>query len=190
MKKLSVIIASLIFVLGVSKAVVAQVDNKSANHNATINVPSFAILDIEGGENVVLSVDISELEAGNRVDFEGISNNDAWLNYTVIISKNKTRTINASLTNENLPAGVSLVLDVAADKDGVGSVGTVEDDSFILGSTLQPIISTIGSSYTNNGINHGHNLTYRLNMDDDDLGTLVSGTSYSATVVYTFTDVN
>jgi hypothetical protein len=66
MKKLSLIIAA-VFVFGVANAVVVPTgDTDEATHNLTVDVPSFAILDIESsgsGNSIDLEPSVDGLEA-------------------------------------------------------------------------------------------------------------------------------
>src|SRR6056297_3343318 len=85
MKKLSLIIAA-VFVFGFSNVIRAQ-DVGNATHDVAVNVPIFAIIDIEtsgGDNNITLDPSVSGLEAGAEVDFTSVTNSDLWLNYTAV----------------------------------------------------------------------------------------------------------
>src|SRR6056297_808597 len=109
MKKLSLIIAA-VFVFAGANIVKAQ-DESTDNHNVTVDVPSFAILDIEsaGSDNdIVLNPDVSALKPGEEVKFTSVTNNELWLNYTAVATKNgnsgnfNTRKVTVSL-DETIP---------------------------------------------------------------------------------------
>ncbi|SHF53765.1 hypothetical protein SAMN05444274_106112 [Mariniphaga anaerophila] len=193
MKKLSVIIASFILVFGFSNALLAQ-DSSTARHDVGITVPSMAIIDIEGageGGSINLTVSADGIEAGDAVDFSTASNNELWLNYTAI-SGGKSREISAKLENASLPSGVSLMLKVEGQTNGVGDLGeVVNTGSTALGTANSlKVVNGIGSCYTGNGTGSGHQLVYSLEMSDDGYSELVSGSNYSTTVVYTITETN
>ena len=189
MKKLSVIIAGLVFVFGLSNVVVAQ-DNETASHDIGISIPSIALVDIEGNASINLTVSATGLEAGEAVDFSSAVNSSLWLNYTAIINENE-REISAKITSDNLPDGVTLKLKVNAAVAGKGKLGEiVSEDPVNLSGTQLSIINGIGSCFTGDGTGSGHQLTYSLEMDDDSYEDLESGEEYSATVVYTISETN
>ena len=115
MKKLSVIIATVLFSFGVAKA---QNDTHEASHGVEITIPTVSIVDIEGpnGESpaINLTPSIDGLEAGAAVKFSSATNNDLWLNYTSIVKSNQKRNITAAISG-NLPAGVSLKVKAGPD---------------------------------------------------------------------------
>jgi len=82
MKKLSVIIATVLFSFGVANAVVVPTgdDSNKASHGVEITIPTVAIVDIEGqnGESPTINLipEVNGLEAGAAVDFSSATNND------------------------------------------------------------------------------------------------------------------
>ena len=187
MKKLSVIIAAVLFSFGVANA---QTDRNEASHGVYITIPTVAIIDIEGPEGESLTINLTPsydgLEAGAAVDFSTATNSDLWLNYTSIVGSQQTRSITAAITGD-LPSGVTLkVVAGAAASTGNGAKGSPES-IISLSSTAAPLISGIGSAYTGNGPSNGHQLTYSLEMADESYASLVAD-SYSVTVTYTITE--
>jgi len=188
MKKLSVIIAAVLFSFGV---VNAQTDTNEASHGVNISIPTVSIIDIEGpdGESPTINLTPSYdgLEAGAAVNFSSATNNDLWLNYTSIVSPDQTRSINAAITEGSLPAGVSLkVVAGSASATGNGTKGSPES-VINLSSTAAPLVTGIGSAYTGDGHSNGHQLTYTLDMADESYANLVAD-DYSVTVTYTITE--
>ena len=188
MKKLSVIIATVLFYFGVANA---QTDTNEASHGVEITIPTVAIVDIEGPEGespaINLTPGIDGLEAGAAVNFSAATNSNLWLNYTSIAGPEQTRSINAAITEGSLPAGVSLKV-VAGNASATGNGAKGSPESVInLSSTAAPLISGIGSSYTGDGHSNGHQLTYSLDMNDESYANLVAA-DYNVTVTYTITE--
>jgi hypothetical protein len=191
MKKLSVIIASIVLVFGVSNAVVAQDNNdsKEASHGVEISIPTVALVDVEGADGdagtINLTPNVSALEAGAAIDFSSALDNSLWLNYTSVVSSNQERNINAEISG-NLPSGVSLKLTASSISSGKGKTGQPVGE-ISLSATAQKLVTGIGSSYTENGNGKGHQLTYKLDMDNEKYAELMAD-NYEITVTYTITD--
>jgi hypothetical protein len=194
MKKLFLIIAA-VFIFGITNVVNAD-DDGSDNHNVSVSVPSFAILDIESSgddNNILLNPDVSALEAGEEINFTSVSNNQLWLNYTAVATQNgnsgnfNTRKVTVSL-DETIP-GIDINLLVSTDAgNGSGGVGSPNSNSVVtLTANSQDIIGGIGSCYTGDDYGSGHQLTYSL--DASDFSSIV-GDSQTITVTYTITDEN
>ncbi len=98
MKKLSLIIAAVL-VFGVSNVVKAEGgDTQTASHTVGINVSSFALLDIETSGDMNFNLNpVAPTEAGDAISFTGVTNSDHWLNYSSIVSSEKTRSISAKI---------------------------------------------------------------------------------------------
>ncbi len=202
MKKLVLTAATVLFISGLSMAVQVVVpssgdtDTKEASHNVGITIPTVAIVDIEeeGGSEagtITLKPDVSSLEAGSAVDFSTATDNSLWLNYTSIVTGNSnssSREITVELDNENnLPAGVSIKLQAGnAASTGKGTKGTPVSGGVTLSEDAQNLITGIGSCYTGSGFENGHQLTYTLNMDNDEYADLMAK-SYEVQVTYTIT---
>ncbi len=202
MKKLSIIIAT-VFVFGFSNAAkaVVDVDGETASHNVEVNVSPFAIIDIEttGGSNdITLATDVSGLEAGAEVDFNSVSNSDLWLNYTAVAGQtgggngngngnsSPLNTRKVTVETDQVIAGLDIKLLVGNDAgNGAGTKGSATGSAVTLSTTAQDIITGIGTAYTGDGANSGHNLTYSLEASDYE--ALVSA-SNTITVTYTITE--
>lgn len=162
-------------------------------HNLDIGVPEVAIVDIEGaGSSAIHLGPVAPTEAGIALDFSNQSNSDLWINYSSVKStqRNPTRTISVAITEGSLPGGVSVSVKAAADAGkGDGAMGN-SAGRLILSSTPQDLITGIGSSYTGDGVNKGHNLTYELDLSSaagsySSLDSEESGTFY---IAYTISD--
>lgn len=199
MKNLSIIFATVLLFAGVTVSN-AQDDN-NADHRVGITIPTVALVDVEGSGGAIdisLTPTISNLEAGNAVNFASASNSSLWLNYTSIISGNSNngngngnsdeRKINVKLDeSDNLPAGVSLILSVGNITSGKGNKGDAVSGSITISEDATDVVTGIGSCYTESGTNKGHQLTYGLQMDNDNYADLLAN-DYSVTVTYTITD--
>jgi hypothetical protein len=187
MKKLSLIIATVLFSFGVANA--EGDDTKEASHGVEISIPTVALVDVEGvdGEagTINLTPDVTSLEAGNAVDFSDAKDNSLWLNYTSIIASDQDeRNITAEIDG-TLPAGVSLNLLAGGVSTGNGNLGA-SAGSVTLTTNGQNLVTGIGSGYTESGYEKGHQLTYSLEMANESYAELTSGT-YNLTVTYTIT---
>ena len=166
-------------------------DDQDDNHQISFSVPATSILDIEGpgGDNSINFTPEAITEAGNAFDFN-LSNSALWLNYSNIKSTaNQTRKVTVGMTND-LPTGMSLTVTAGADAgNGNGVKGTPNANAITLvnGST-STIITGIGSAYTGNGVNNGHQLTYNLSFDDAEFQTLSADLAESVTITYTIAD--
>lgn len=177
----------------------AQNNPKEAKHNVNIQLPEVTIVDIEGSETgtVNLSPNVSELEAGEAIDFSNVSDNSLWLNYTSVAKNNgngngnggKKRKIVVKMQNSDLPEGMSIMLLVADAVSGSGNLGKSASNNkeLVLSAAELEVVKNIGSSFTGNGAGKGHQLTYSINMDDSKYNSLVAK-SYSTEILFTITE--
>ena len=187
MKKLSVIIATILFSFGVANA--EGNDTNEASHGVKITIPTVALVDVEGTDGeagtINLTPDVTSLEAGSAVDFSDATDNSLWLNYTSIIaSEQDERNITAEIDG-TLPTGVSLNLSAGGVSTGNGNLGA-SAGTIALTTNGKNLVTGIGSGYTESGYEKGHQLTYSLDMDNESYAALASGT-YNVTVTYTIT---
>ncbi|MFZ5429421.1 MAG: hypothetical protein ACOZDD_04245 [Bacteroidota bacterium] len=183
MKKISLIIASLIFSVGM---VVAQTsDTNVASHSVSVTVPEVALIDVEGGE-LVTFVLAAPTEAGEGFEAPA-SDNNLWLNMTSIVEQGKTRNITVQMNNA-LSTALSLKVTATGDAgNGNGSFGTAGNT--LIGTAASDLITGIGSGYTGNGANNGYNLTYELVINESNYADLYAITQ-TVEVTYTLTDEN
>ena len=207
MKKLVLTAATVLFLSGLSMAKVVTPagdndDKDNAQHSVTVNVPTVALVDVENAEgseaDITLSFNEDDLvtEAGSKLVFKDVTNNNLYLQYTSIIRKNKSQSITAELQNSNIPSGMNLQVSTAAAVKNTGTekgtTGTGNTDYQTLetvsgnNGSAKTLVSGIGTCYTGTGGAYGHQLTYRLTIDDTDAAyNNLTADSYETTVVYT-----
>lgn len=191
MKKTTFSIAMSLAAFALSANLKAQ-DTNTDNHTITISVPEVALVDIEPAatKNITLGF-TAPTEAGNPV-IPNTSNTTLWLNYSSIKSvADPTRNVSVSV-NAIIPGIDIQVTAAAATGSGGGTLGTPAAQ-LTLSATDQTIISGIGSAYTGNGANNGHNLTYALAAGSGPGGValyadLQAAATTVATVTYTISD--
>ncbi|MDR2237120.1 MAG: hypothetical protein LBE92_13445 [Chryseobacterium sp.] len=191
MKKFNLPLAIVFLATAFSGNLKAQ-DTNTDNHTITVSIPEVALVDIEPAatKNITLGF-TAPTEAGNPV-IPSTANSTLWLNYSSIKSvadpsRNVSVTINAPIP------GVDINVTAAtATGSGGGTLGN-STGLLTLSTTDQTIISGIGSAYTGNGANNGHNLTYALAAGSGPGGVaayadLQATASTVATVTYTISD--
>ncbi|REC43850.1 hypothetical protein [Chryseobacterium sp. 5_R23647] len=191
MKKTTITLAMSLATFALSSNLRAQDTNKD-NHTVTISVPEVALVDIEPAatKNITLGF-TAPTEAGNPV-IPNTANSTLWLNYSSIKSvADPTRNVSVSV-NAIIPGIDIHVTAAAATGSGGGLLGT-PTTQLTLSATDQIIISEIGSAYTGNGANNGHNLTYALAAGSGPGGVAVyadlqATATTVATVTYTISD--
>jgi len=197
MKKLARIFASVFFIFATaSPNASADEGGNTASHNIGITIPDLAIIAVYGpsGEATTISLtpQTENLEAGEAVDFTTAKDNSLWLNYTSIAGSKgnsgnmNTRRIKAELDN-NLPSGLDLMLEISQASSGSGDIGNATNNKVELKKGPTWIINDIGSCYTETGEGKGHQLTYSLDVKDNQYKHLVAE-SFSVQVTYTITD--
>lgn len=191
MKKTTITLAMSLATFALSSNLQAQDINKDT-HTITISVPEVALVDIEPAatKNIILGF-TAPIEAGNPIT-PNTANSTLWLNYSSIKSvADPTRTVSVSV-NAIIPGIDIHVTAAAATASGGGLVGEPAAQ-LTLSATDQIIISGIGSAYTGNGANNGHNLTYALAAGSGPGGVAVYAdlqaiANTTATVTYTISD--
>ncbi|GAB0156902.1 hypothetical protein CHRYSEOSP005_21690 [Chryseobacterium sp. Alg-005] len=167
-------------------------DSNTDNHTIGITIPEVALVDIEpaASKNITMGF-TAPTEAGLPITLTG-TNNTLWLNYSSIKSvTDATRTVSVKL-NAVIPGVDIKVTAAAATGSGAGTLGT-PSAQLILSAADQTIISGIGSAYTGDGANNGHNLTYALAPGSGSgsiaaYADLQASTTAVATVTYTISD--
>ena len=182
----------LVTILFITTCLFSQSDNENDSHSLTINVNTVAHLEINSINSNAVSLNATAPDdAGDKVEF-GQTNNDLWLNYSSIAEKNSARNVTVQVTNGDVPSGIDL--SVSANKykgDGEGYIGEVVEQPIILNNKKATnIIEDIGSAYTGNGANKGHNLVYKIAQSDnkDAYAYLDFDQSTTLTITYTLTD--
>ena len=167
-------------------------DSNIDEHNALITIPEVALIDLEATNGTTVSLNpTAPTDAGLALSFP-VTNASIWLNYSSIIgsSTEASRNVTAQITSGTVPAGTSLKIAVATDSgNGDGLMGT-PSAPIPLTNVAQNIITGIGSSYTGNGVNKGHNLQYTLDLlpSAGAYGLLDFDFNETLVITYTLTD--
>lgn len=177
--------------IAISANLSAQDTNKD-DHTIAITIPEVAIVDIEPAatKNITLGF-TAPIEAGLPIT-PNASNTTLWLNYSSIKSvADPTRNVSVKL-NALIPGIDIHVTAAGATGAGGGALGTPAAQ-LTLSAADQTIVSEIGSAYTGNGANNGHNLTYALAAGSGPGGIaayadLQASATTLATVIYTISD--
>lgn len=192
MRNRLLLICALIFIIPHISAQTNESGNKQS-HNIAIAIPDVALIGIAGpegsGSTINLTPNISNLEAGEAVDFSTASDNSLWLNYTSIVENKgngKERKITVEI-DQKLPNGLDILLEVAPTSTGNGETGIATQEKIILKKGPQTVVENIGSCYTENGEGKGHRLTYSLDEIKDNQFNKVMAETFSVQVLYTIT---
>ena len=186
-----------VIVLSANVSFAQVTDSNKASHLVTINIAEVALLDLEfaAGESTAITLaGTAPTEAGEAMTFENANNSDIWINYSSIVGSTTepARNVSVQITDGVVPAGLILTAIASTDAgDGAGLMGTATS-ILTLSGTLQDIITGIGSAYTGDGANKGHNLTYQLGYETDaatDYGSLDFDKSDVLTITYTLSDI-
>jgi len=182
MKKKTIYLALLGLML--SGATYAQ-DTHTASHTVTISIPTVAILDIEGTNQSLTLAFAAPTEAG--LGITSAIDNSLWLNYSYIgaVSGN-TAAISAKVNQEIAKFDIRVAAGAATGTEGGGTKGTPIAQGVKLITTDTQLLTGIGSSYTGNGTNNGHQLTYTATLNDASAyKDLFKETKTPITVTYT-----
>lgn len=167
-------------------------DTNYSEHSAIITIPEVALLDLEATNGTTVSLNPSvPTEAGLALSFP-VTDTSLWLNYSSIKGSNtdSSRNVTAQITSGTVPAGTSLKIVVSTDSgNGDGLMGA-PSAPIALTNVAQNVITGIGSAYTGNGINKGHNLQYTLDLlpSAGAYGLLDFDFNETLVITYTLTD--
>lgn len=164
-------------------------DSRTDNHTVTVAIPNIAILDLEAGTKnftSTFSMPGAAAEAGEKINVPA-ANNDLWLNYTSILPSTGVASRRVDVKADVLVPGVNIKLVAGAITTGAGTRGT-PTAGITLSTTDQPLVTGIGSGYTNTGVNNGHQLTYTYEALDGNFSA-IRANNHTVTVTYTLVDV-
>lgn len=161
-------------------------------HNAMITIPEVALLDLEATNGTTVALNPSvPTEAGLALSFP-VTDASIWLNYSSIIGSNteSSRNVTAQITSGVVPAGTSLKIAVASDSGNGDGLTGAPSAPIVLTNVAQNVITGIGSAYTGNGVNKGHNLQYTLDLlpSAGAYGLLDFDFNETLVITYTLTD--
>lgn len=179
----------LIFILLIAVLFVEQTNAQEelgASHAVSIEIPSVAIIDVEGaaGNSITLTPSFSG-EAGEGLDFSSARDNSLWLNYTSLLSGSSNRRKITVKKEGALPRGMSLRVN-PANPTGVGDLGNARG-AFNITNNEKNLITVIRNCYTKDGVGNGSQLTYFLKFNNRRYSDLKELNS-SITVTYTIVD--
>lgn len=169
-------------------------DNHKANSYALIRIPKVAMIDIEsttGSSNINIAMNRT-YEAGQG-SLGWWEDDTLWMNYSSIIGSNEpSREISASISSGEVPSGTKLLLHAnnysSISNEGSGDFGT-KTTRIILNNTPQAILTNVGSSYTGDGVENGHQLIYRISkIGKESTQDIRAGNYAPITITYTMTD--
>lgn len=191
MKKVTFTLVLSLCAFAASSKLNAQ-DTNTDNHTIAITIPEVALVDIEPAANKNITLGFTApTEAGLPVVTSG-TDNTLWLNYSSIKSATDA-TRNVSVRLDALVPGIDIRVTAATATGAGGGTLGVPSAQLTLSAADQTLISGIGSAYTGDGANNGHNLTYDL-APGTGTGTvaayadLEATTTAVATVTYTISD--
>lgn len=176
-----VALLSLFAILGLNAS--AQ-DSKTDAHQITIIIPEVALLDIETDAARDFEADFpTTKEAGDKLTAAG-KNSTLWLNYSSILGSQESRRIDVKA--EKLVAGVDISVEATESATGAGTLGK-PTGTVLLTDTEQPIVTSIGSTYTNTGSKNGHQLIYSFATPDETYANLRADKT-AVKITYTLAD--
>ena len=178
-----IILATLVFIS--SLPLFAQWNSQSLN--VRFSIPEVAMVDLESDASFVEFEIEASSEPGGEPTIRKRTNNNIWINYTSAIrqSGNK-RSINVEISEGFAPAGTAFYIE-ASQASAFGSVNQgISAGKVQVQKNPRPIITDIGSCYTGDGVNNGHELRYYFEITD--FNKLQSAVTQVFTVMYTITD--
>lgn len=153
-KKLTFLFMIVLFFCKMGKAQ----DGLTASHTILFTIPHVAMVDIEGGSSINLGL-IGPTEAGMGM-VGSTTNSSLWLNYSSTTNPSSSNSVMVKL-DATLP-GLDLKVSASSDAGvGLGATGSPAS-TITLTTSEQNLITNIGTCYTGDGINNGHNITYSL----------------------------
>ena len=187
MKKLAIISLSMLAALVINNRAFSQTpDSTKSSHVINFGIPKVALVDVEPSSNNTISITATApTEAGLPIVFSG-TDSTLWLNYSSII---KTTPNKVSVKASTTIPGIDLKVKAGnATQTGDGTYGTAAS-VITLSTSDQDIVTGIGSCYTGDGVNKGHNLLYTMaqNGNAGAYAAIQYQTATPITVTYTIT---
>lgn len=188
MKKIAFLVA-VFSMAALGKAQAQTGDSFEDSHTIEITIPTVALVDIEpvGFKNIVMDFK-APTEAGLALESPD-ENVALWLNYSFIPSATgKTASVSVAIDAVNPKFEVKVQAAAASGSSSGGTLGSNASGVITLSPTGQNIVTGIGASYTGDGANSGHNLTYSLNTITGSYATLLATDNPEVTVTYTISE--
>ncbi len=181
-KKLGVNIFFMLIVF----AVYPQWENRQVS--VFFSLPEVALVDIEPGiDNSIHFTIIQGAGSGSSPTIEQSNNNSLWLNYSSALPVNQnSRSITAEVSQGTVPKGLKIFLEASQfSGNGNGQRG-ISSGKIELTNQPRPIITGIGNSYTGDGVQSGHQLTFSVEISD--FTQIETSGENNFLVLYTLTD--
>lgn len=182
--------ALTILFVGIVLVVFSQNHSNNVAHKTRVSIPDVALLALQFETNptITLNTGIAHV-AGDKIDLEADQNSSVWLNYSSISDGLQKRKVTATVIGD-IPKGVIIKVKSEESRgDGNGELGK-SNGTVVLSNTPSDVISGIGSCYTGTGLSNGHQLTYQLEIDEDEFYRSSDMSEATCSVVYTLTDDN
>ena len=183
---------TLIYIILFLLPVFSIAQNNSANHKIGIEIPEVALLGLVSDAAADININIlSPKEAGNSIEISNTQNKNIWINYSSILARKDHKRKIIAMVQGEIPKGIRLKLE-ASEAVGSGKGETGQPAGIVtLSNEPSDIILDIGSCYTGKGLNNGHHLIYKLEINDsaEEYAQLTPGQT-SLNVIYTLTDLN
>lgn len=162
---------------------------RDAEHEINVNISEVALLEVLAGSGGEVNFNgVAPNTSGQKIRISNKAGSGVWLNYSSIVGPNQFRTVTATVLG-NIPAGIVLKVKTSECKGvGRGLVGQTLNEKELSNSPVN-IITGIGSCFTGQGEQNGHELSYSLELNDDAYG-LLERKETSLQILYTLTDVN
>lgn len=153
----------VLFLLVIVSQVLGQDGSTTTKMPVLMAIPPNAKLNMSSTE---LRFSIFEGEGANR-KMSSKTFDTVWINYSSIVAENVSNRIFASLAATDLPAEISIKLNIKEYKgNGYGKFG-VPSLPIFLSTTPQTIITDIGSCFTGLGKGVGHMLIFSWELSPD-----------------------
>ncbi len=164
---------------------------ESTSHKLEIDVSEVALLalQMEKGSDVNLNAAMPNT-AGQQIQMNKEEPSGIWINYSSIVRADQKRKVTATVVGE-IPQGMILKV-MASESRGEGRGKLGESLSWVaLKTGSVDVISNIGSCYTGHGVQNGHLLSYKIELEDnEDMYAKLKESETSLQILYTLTDDN
>lgn len=154
--KMKRILIFLFFIRHLFSGNTLAAENHITHMPVILKIPAIALVDFAGSEKKLAYISghgAEQIITPSTLD-------KTWINYSCINDGNSTSVISVSLSSGDLPAEISIKLEVGENMGaGGGKTGRPVGPVF-LRSYPQDIIVDIGTCYTGRGTHKGHQLVY------------------------------
>lgn len=164
---------------------------QNESHKLGIDIPEVALLALQSENGSGLNFNSALPNAASQnINMSGEEQSGIWINYSSIVRAGQKRKVTATVVGD-IPPGVVLKVKASEGRgEGNGKLG--EPLSWVIIKNVPvDVISNIGSCYTGRGVENGHMLSYKIEMDDQtDRYTSLVQSETSLQILYTLTDDN